>query len=71
MNRWQQTSVANIYAAGECTGFGGSELALAEGEIAGFAAADAEACAQALFARRGRWQHLLMRSTAHSPCQRA
>lgn len=41
VNRWQQTSVANIYAAGECTGFGGSELALAEGEIAGFAAADA------------------------------
>ncbi len=56
VNRWQRTSVANIYAAGECTGFGGSELALAEGEIAGFAAADAEACAQALFARRGRWQ---------------
>ena len=23
VNRWQQTSVANIYAAGECTGFGG------------------------------------------------
>ncbi|HAT2179026.1 FAD-dependent oxidoreductase [Raoultella ornithinolytica] len=56
VNRWQQTSVANIYAAGECTGFGGSELALAEGEIAGFAAADAEACAQAHFARRERWQ---------------
>ncbi|VDZ69800.1 Putative oxidoreductase in 4-hydroxyproline catabolic gene cluster [Klebsiella aerogenes] len=36
VNRWQQTSIADIYAAGECTGFGGSELALAEGEIAGF-----------------------------------
>jgi len=41
VNRWQQTSIADIYAAGECTGFGGSELALAEGEIAGFAAAGA------------------------------
>ncbi|VTR23883.1 Uncharacterised protein [Serratia fonticola] len=34
----QQTSVANLYAAGECTGVGGSELALAEGAIAGYAA---------------------------------
>lgn len=56
VNRWQQTSIADIYAAGECTGFGGSELALIEGEIAGFAAADAEAPAQALFTRRERWQ---------------
>lgn len=56
VNRWQQTSIADIYAAGECTGFGGSELALIEGEIAGFAAADAEAPAQALFTRRKRWQ---------------
>lgn len=39
VNRWQQTSLADIYAAGEYTGFGGSELALAEGEIAGYAAA--------------------------------
>lgn len=29
VNRWQQTSLADIYAAGEYTGFGGSELALA------------------------------------------
>ncbi|HBR1757225.1 NAD(P)/FAD-dependent oxidoreductase [Klebsiella pneumoniae] len=56
VNRWQQTSIADIYAAGECTGFGGSELALAEGEIAGFAAAGASHQAQALFARRARWQ---------------
>jgi NADPH-dependent 2,4-dienoyl-CoA reductase/sulfur reductase-like enzyme len=56
VNRWQQTSIADVYAAGECTGFGGSELALAEGEIAGFAAADASQQAQAVFARRARWQ---------------
>lgn len=29
----QRTSVEDIYAAGECTGFGGSELALAEGKL--------------------------------------
>ena len=56
VNRWQQTSVTDIYAAGECTGFGGSELALAEGEIAGYAAAGASQQAQALFTRRARWQ---------------
>lgn len=35
----QQTSVAGVFAAGEITGIGGSELALTEGEIAGLSAA--------------------------------
>lgn len=35
----QQTSVANVYCAGEPTGIGGVERALLEGQIAGFAAA--------------------------------
>jgi NADPH-dependent 2,4-dienoyl-CoA reductase/sulfur reductase-like enzyme len=35
----QETSVAGIYAAGETTGIGGVDLALAEGEAAGMAAA--------------------------------
>jgi NADPH-dependent 2,4-dienoyl-CoA reductase/sulfur reductase-like enzyme len=35
----QQTSVPGVYAAGEVTGIGGLELSLAEGEIAGCAAA--------------------------------
>lgn len=52
----QQTSVANLYAAGECTGVGGSELALAEGAIAGYAASGNIARAQALLARRSVWQ---------------
>ena len=56
VNRWQETSIADVYAAGECTGFGGSELALVEGEIAGYAAAGASQQAQARFARRARWQ---------------
>ncbi|MGX1792686.1 FAD-dependent oxidoreductase [Microbacterium sp. NPDC055312] len=35
----QGTSVAGVYAAGEITGIGGADAALAEGEIAGLAAA--------------------------------
>jgi NAD(P)H-nitrite reductase large subunit len=35
----QRTSVPNVYAAGEITGVGGADLALAEGTIAGAAAA--------------------------------
>ncbi|ADO50035.1 NAD(P)/FAD-dependent oxidoreductase [[Enterobacter] lignolyticus] len=56
VNRWQNTSVTHIYAAGECTGFGGSELALAEGKIAGYAAAGNAAQAKTVFSERARWQ---------------
>jgi NADPH-dependent 2,4-dienoyl-CoA reductase/sulfur reductase-like enzyme len=35
----QQTSVSSLFAAGEITGIGGVDLALAEGEIAGWVAA--------------------------------
>jgi NADPH-dependent 2,4-dienoyl-CoA reductase/sulfur reductase-like enzyme len=52
----QQTSVANLYAAGECTGVGGSELALAEGAIAGYAASGNIVRAQTLLAKRSVWQ---------------
>lgn len=52
----QRTSVQDIYAAGECTGFGGSELALAEGEIAGYVAADHPDLARTAIADRARWQ---------------
>ncbi len=38
VDHWQQTSQVQIFAAGECTGIGGSELALTEGAIAGYAA---------------------------------
>ncbi|MGR0318661.1 FAD-dependent oxidoreductase [Agromyces sp. ZXT2-3] len=38
----QSTTVPNVYAAGEITGIGGVDLALAEGAIAGAAAAGAE-----------------------------
>ncbi len=39
----QRTSVDAVYAAGECTGVGGMELARVEGELAGWAAAGATA----------------------------
>jgi NADPH-dependent 2,4-dienoyl-CoA reductase/sulfur reductase-like enzyme len=50
------TSVPQVYAAGECTGFGGSERALAQGTIAGHAAAGDTARAQALLPALARWQ---------------
>jgi D-hydroxyproline dehydrogenase subunit alpha len=51
----QATSVHGIYAAGECTGFGGSERALVQGAIAGHAAVGNERAAKALEGERARW----------------
>jgi NADPH-dependent 2,4-dienoyl-CoA reductase/sulfur reductase-like enzyme len=56
VDAWQATRRADHYAAGECTGFGGSELALVEGAIAGHAAVGDLDSARALWARRARWQ---------------
>ena len=56
VDAWQATSLADHYAAGECTGFGGSELALVEGAIAGHAAVGNIAAARQLRPRRARWQ---------------
>jgi NADPH-dependent 2,4-dienoyl-CoA reductase/sulfur reductase-like enzyme len=52
VDEFQETSVPNIYAAGEVTGIGGLDLALAEGEIAGLAAAGRHDDTYALFAAR-------------------
>ncbi|MFM0057411.1 FAD-dependent oxidoreductase [Paraburkholderia phytofirmans] len=52
----QRTSVESVFAAGECTGVGGAELAGVEGEIAGLAASGAGADHAALDARRARWR---------------
>ncbi len=49
---WQQTTLENVYSAGEPTGIGGVDLALAEGEIAGFAAAGARDRGRPLFHAR-------------------
>jgi len=56
----QRTSLEHVYAAGECTGVGGAELACVEGEIAGMAASGAattqRAAWPALLAQRARWR---------------
>ncbi|ABB12005.1 NAD(P)/FAD-dependent oxidoreductase [Burkholderia lata] len=52
----QRTSRDGVFAAGECTGVGGSELAMVEGEIAGCAATGQTTELAALVARRAHWQ---------------
>jgi NADPH-dependent 2,4-dienoyl-CoA reductase/sulfur reductase-like enzyme len=52
----QQTSIANIYCAGEPTGIGGVELSLIEGEIAGCALAGNASAAHKLFAQRAKYR---------------
>jgi D-hydroxyproline dehydrogenase subunit alpha len=52
----QATSVPGIFAAGECTGFGGAERALAQGKIAGLAAVNDTRAAQAFWPERARWE---------------
>ena len=55
----QRTSVDRVFAAGECTGIGGAELAGVEGEIAGLAASGGAAeyaALHALHTQRSRWR---------------
>jgi NADPH-dependent 2,4-dienoyl-CoA reductase/sulfur reductase-like enzyme len=52
VNEFQETSVAGVYSAGEATGIGGLDLALAEGEIAGYAAAGKHETAKQRFGAR-------------------
>jgi NADPH-dependent 2,4-dienoyl-CoA reductase/sulfur reductase-like enzyme len=53
----QRTSVEGVFAAGECTGIGGAELAGVEGEFAGLlASGGAAADHAALDAQRARWR---------------
>jgi len=52
VDEFQQTSVADVYCAGEATGIGGLELSLVEGEIAGLAVAGKHDDARKLFALR-------------------
>ncbi|MDR2991607.1 MAG: NAD(P)/FAD-dependent oxidoreductase [Burkholderiaceae bacterium] len=64
VDTWQATSVADIYAAGECTGVGGVDLAAVEGRIASYAALGACAKARALFATRERQRRFAARMNA-------
>ncbi|QGZ57459.1 NAD(P)/FAD-dependent oxidoreductase [Paraburkholderia acidiphila] len=61
VNEWQQTSADAIYAAGECTGVGGMELAAVEGRIAAYAALGDNANAQRQFAERERYRRFAVR----------
>lgn len=51
----QATSVPKVYAAGECTGIGGCERAMAQGRIAGYAAIGATHQARAAEKDRAYW----------------
>jgi NADPH-dependent 2,4-dienoyl-CoA reductase/sulfur reductase-like enzyme len=62
---FQATSVPGVYAAGECTGFGGSERALAQGMIAGHAAVGNSASAQQHWSGRARWDAFATRLHRH------
>ncbi|MYM23323.1 FAD-dependent oxidoreductase [Duganella sp. FT135W] len=61
VDEWQQTSVEDVYCAGEGTGVGGVDLALAEGRIAGLAAVGDKAQAKQSFAGRAYWQRFAAR----------
>ncbi|QGZ63573.1 NAD(P)/FAD-dependent oxidoreductase [Paraburkholderia acidisoli] len=61
VNDWQQTSRDDIYAAGECTGVGGMELAAVEGRIAAYSALGKHEAARALFAERERYRQFAAR----------
>jgi NADPH-dependent 2,4-dienoyl-CoA reductase/sulfur reductase-like enzyme len=56
VDEWQATGLTDHYAAGECTGFGGSELARVEGRIAGLAVVGKHDEARALWPERLHWQ---------------
>ncbi|MBB1597261.1 pyridine nucleotide-disulfide oxidoreductase [Achromobacter sp. UMC46] len=56
VNDMLQTSVPGVFAAGECTGVGGSERASSQGAIAGYAAVGELAQATRLAPGLARWQ---------------
>ena len=55
VSEFQETSVPEVYCAGEPTGIGGAENALVEGQIAGLAAAGRQEQARAAFGGRASW----------------
>jgi NADPH-dependent 2,4-dienoyl-CoA reductase/sulfur reductase-like enzyme len=54
VDQWQQTSIENVLCAGEPTGIGGVDLALASGQIAGSVAAGKREQSRQWFSRRDR-----------------
>jgi D-hydroxyproline dehydrogenase subunit alpha len=69
-NEWQQTSVENIFSAGETTGIAGADAALIEGRIAGYSAAGKREYAVKLLSKRRKlraWGLALERAFALRP----
>lgn len=67
VDEFQQTSVSDVYCAGESTGIGGLELSIVEGEIAGLAVAANTGEARKLFpvrTKQRRFAELLNRTFA-------
>jgi NADPH-dependent 2,4-dienoyl-CoA reductase/sulfur reductase-like enzyme len=54
VDEFQRTSADSVYCAGEPTGIGGLEMALVEGQIAGYSAARNETSARKLLGQRAR-----------------
>ena len=70
VDNFQQTSQPNVFCAGEPTGIGGLDLAIVEGQIAGFGAANKTDAATKLFGQRkqmNNFAHLLERTFALRP----
>jgi len=70
VDEFQQTSVPDLFSAGETTGIGGVEAALVEGQIAGLAAAGAREKTASLVKRRDatrQFTRLLDRTYALNP----
>ena len=65
VDAFQATSLTDVYAAGECTGFGGSERALVQGTIAGHAAVGNNAAAQQHWPRLVRWNRFATQLHRH------
>lgn len=61
VDAFQQTTIPNIYCAGESTGIGGLDVSLIEGQIAGLAATGQMETARGLFAERDKHQRFANR----------
>lgn len=69
VDQQQRSSLPQVLAAGECTGIGGSELALIEGEIAGCVASGQSARAAGLIRQRQHWQAFARQLQRHFELQ--